>query len=191
MSKPLVHGAIRASHPNNLCHRSLGWDLFRFLVAALLFGAYLLKAHKLWFGVSVDSSRLLASPYFAFLELETELFVALWLLTGFHASRAKWAVVCLFVVFFEVALLLVAREKTNCGCFGVAQIPPPVGTLARSHRRRDGTLATRAVQKRVTSNRSASRRDGCFRVRIAERVVRCGIVESGQSQPATAGRFTG
>lgn len=81
----------------------LGWNVLRFFVAGILLLAAGLKLHHFLTTPPVPAG-LLAAPWFVFLQVELEVFLALWLLSGVYARLARSATLGLFVVFVAVTL---------------------------------------------------------------------------------------
>ena len=93
----------------------------RVLLAAILLVAAALKAHQ----AATDSlAEKDIFPGWVILQVAFEIFLGIWLLSGFY-RRAVWlAALCCFYVFSCVTLYKALSGQHSCGCFGRVAINP-------------------------------------------------------------------
>ncbi len=56
--------------------------------------------------------------------IEGECLLGLWLLSGVSRSRARWAALAAFHVFFTLSLSRALAGEESCGCFGRVTVDP-------------------------------------------------------------------
>ena len=99
------------------------------LLGGLLVAAALLKGHEL-FTLPVANTDLWSYRPFLILQVECELALGLWLLSGLW-KRLAWQISLLcFGLFCGVTLYKALTGASSCGCFGTIQLNPWITLLA-------------------------------------------------------------
>jgi hypothetical protein len=112
---------------DHAARRELAWRSLRFVLAALLLTAALLKTHGLATAPGVGSG-IFASHWFALAVVQVELLVAIWLIVGLWAAWAWRATLGLFAIFGVVSLFKALAGEASCGCFGRVAVNPWITT---------------------------------------------------------------
>ncbi len=102
---------------------SLGYDILRILLAAVLLTAAVLKTYELATG-PVLGNGLLDSRWLLMAVVEFELFFGIWLLSGFYPRQTWAAAILCFGIFACVSLYKALAGHASCGCFGPVPINP-------------------------------------------------------------------
>ena len=102
---------------------SLGYDILRILLAAVLLTAAVLKTYELATG-PVLGNELLDSRWLLMAVVEFELFFGIWLLSGFYPRQTWAAAILCFGIFACVPLYKALAGHASCGCFGPVPINP-------------------------------------------------------------------
>jgi len=102
-----------------------GQVIVRSVLAGILLLAAGLKAHQLATQPVVDGGFLfLSSRAVLTVELECEIILGVWLLSGAF-SRLAWLVTtCCFAAFSLITYSKAVRGEASCGCFGVVEVSP-------------------------------------------------------------------
>jgi hypothetical protein len=98
----------------------IGWAIVRFLVAAVLLVASVLKAYQ----SSVLENNLFKTRCFQFLLVEGELAIAVILLLGLIPKISWLITTILFTIFSIVSLSEGLKGSESCHCFGAIQMSP-------------------------------------------------------------------
>lgn len=99
------------------------------LLGALLVGAALLKGHEL-LTLPVANKDLWSYRPFLVFQVEWELGLGLWLLSGLWKRRAWQVSLLCFGLFCGVTLYRALTGAASCGCFGRIQVDPWITLLA-------------------------------------------------------------
>ncbi len=97
--------------------------IVRIGLAAILLLAAGLKAHQLA-TLPVVGKGLLASRWVLIAELECELLLGLWLLSGVFLKLSWLVATGSFAAFSVITYVKAARGDASCGCFGVVAVSP-------------------------------------------------------------------
>jgi hypothetical protein len=136
------------------------YHVMRAVLALVLLAAAALKTHQLATQPTLGEG-LLSSRAFLTVEVEFEILLGLWLLSGLY-RRLAWAVTAgCFAVFAGVAFYKGVRGEASCGCFGVVAISPWV-TLIFDVLCLGGLLALRPDLRRAKPMNSFRLRLGGF-----------------------------
>src|SRR5262245_8921771 len=92
-------------------------------MSLVLVAAALAKGHQLATG-PVAEQDLWTSRWFLIAVVAFELFLALWLVCGFHAQLARYVALACFMLFLAVSLVKALTGDTDCGCFGNVPVHP-------------------------------------------------------------------
>jgi hypothetical protein len=102
-------------------------DVSRALVpvslSLLLLTAAFLKGYELY-AAPLPEASVWGSRTLRIAAVEAEGFLGLWLLSGVWGSRARWAALVAFHVFFTLSLSRALAGEASCGCFGPVPIDP-------------------------------------------------------------------
>jgi thiol-disulfide isomerase/thioredoxin len=99
------------------------------LLGGLLVTAALLKGHEL-FTLPVANADLWSYRPFLIFQVECELALGLWLLSGLWKRLAWWISLGCFGLFCGVTLYKALTGAASCGCFGTIQLNPWITLLA-------------------------------------------------------------
>jgi len=102
-----------------------GQVIVRSVLAGILLLAAGLKAHQLATQPVVDSGFLfLSSRAVLTVELECEIILGVWLLSGAFPRLAWLVTTCCFAAFSLITYSKAVRGEASCGCFGVVEVSP-------------------------------------------------------------------
>lgn len=101
----------------------LRWRFLRFVIAAIILTAAIMKAWQLATTPSLGEG-LLNARWFNILVVEFELFFGVWLIFGMLPKLTWLATVGCFSVFALVSFYKALSGEASCGCFGAATINP-------------------------------------------------------------------
>jgi hypothetical protein len=103
--------------------RLLSFDVLRWVIAGILFGAAMLKAYGLLIGMS-EPGRL-GSPLLRVIVFEVEMALAAWLIVGSAPRVARWCIFSVFGLFAAVSTYYALLGKPACAaCFGPLAVSP-------------------------------------------------------------------
>jgi hypothetical protein len=92
-------------------------------LSLLLLTAAFLKGYELY-AAPLPEASVWGSRTLRIAAVEAEGFLGLWLLSGVWGSRARWAALVAFHVFFTMSLSRALAGEESCGCFGRVPIDP-------------------------------------------------------------------
>ncbi|MCF7972765.1 MAG: hypothetical protein K9N55_03010 [Phycisphaerae bacterium] len=98
-------------------------------LGVLLMAAALLKAHEL-LTLPTANKDLWSYRPFLILQVECELALGLWLLSGLWKRAAWWIALLCFGLFSGITLTKALTGAASCGCFGRIQVNPWITLLA-------------------------------------------------------------
>lgn len=114
---------IGDTHPGRSMNRDKGFGILRVVLAALLLGAAMLKAHQLA-TEPVAEHDILSFRWSLMMQVEFEIFFGFLLLSGLF-KRLTWGLAAgCFTVFCGVTLHKALAGEASCGCFGTIDVNP-------------------------------------------------------------------
>jgi hypothetical protein len=99
------------------------YHALRIIVGCFLLAAAALKIHDLFFASS-SQGTLVGSPRLVFALIQIEVFLGLWLLSGWAKQLAWLIALGFFAVLACFSLYLALEEQPSCGCFGQFKVSP-------------------------------------------------------------------
>ena len=115
-------------NPDTLIRSDLRWAVLRFVIAAILLTAAVMKTYQLATELSLGEG-LLHARWFNILVVEFELFFGIWLIVGMLPKLSWLATIGCFSVFALVSLYKALSGEASCGCFGVMAVNPWITTV--------------------------------------------------------------
>jgi hypothetical protein len=103
--------------------RHQGYGVVRGVLGIVLLVASFLKIYY-WISEPVAKAGLFSSRWFTALEIECELALAVWLLSGLYQYGAWYITTLCFIGFSFVTLYKGLLGESSCGCFGKIQVNP-------------------------------------------------------------------
>ena len=116
-------GAIDTRVNGPSAHGTVAGSIVRVFVAAVLLAAAALKVHQAMTD-SLGAGWILSGRTLLVLEIQFEIILGLWLLSGLHRRLSWAAAVMCFGLFACVSFYKGASGASSCGCFGKITVPP-------------------------------------------------------------------
>ena len=105
------------------CSNITGFDVVRVILAVLLLIAAALKAYQLA-TEPVANDGIFSYRWSLIFQVEFEIVLGLWLLSGLHRRLAWFISIASFSLFSCVTLYKALSGEASCGCFGKVEVNP-------------------------------------------------------------------
>ncbi|KKK52835.1 hypothetical protein LCGC14_3100920, partial [marine sediment metagenome] len=112
-----TRGPSTAALPETISRRFVAYDVVRLVLALILLAAAGLKAHQLATR-PVSEVDVFSYRWSLIFQVQVELVLGLWLLSGLYRRRAWTVAIVCFAAFACIAFYKGVSGQASCGCFG-------------------------------------------------------------------------